>query len=321
MTLSQRSTPPASLTEWREFFTDERVAQLNRAQQRCLRGIEDEDDELQLEVYADLYADLPKTKKKKKAPKKEKSPEEIEAEAVAIEKAKFAKIIDMKEKLKEKLPKDEEGNCILTNHLTLGFTRLSESEMKQLKQLSITMKNYLLTLELNKMMKGKEYKPYDDKSRRTYGAVKESKKECVLTGESIKVEFGKTAEEEYAVIECDEATQKYGAKLEEGETVLFNMSNGEQKQMKMKPCLRNSPIDKITGCECSIKYDYGNKIYKKNEEGVYQKVKKDWGCIPCNMKVVDGLKICVRHSKNELPEVWKREMLKVSEENIIRPEQ
>jgi hypothetical protein len=324
MTIAQCAQKPQTRAEWQAFFTDERVAQLTKSQQRALNYIDaDDEDKEALTVYGDVWDELPKTKK---APKKVKTAEEISAEIAEYEKGIFTKIMLLKSALRSKVPNDEEGKPIFTTSLTItnGFTHLSEDEVKNLKMAVAAISKYATTIELNKILtkKGKEYKPTE--CRRTYKTWHDEaahKKECVALDSTIKVIYGKSKLADYRLIECDEATQKYGVKLDEGELALFNMSNEEVKQMKAKPCLRNTPIDKITGCECAIKYDYGSKIYKKNDEGVYEKVKKDWGCIPCNMKVVDGMKICIRH-RNALKgtEVWTREALKVADELIIRPE-
>lgn len=323
MTVAQCSPRPVTLAEFKAFFTDERVRQLTKSQQRNIDWIDgDTSEEDALEIYTDIFDELPKSKKK---PKKEKTAEEIEAEEIANTKAMMDKILDFRNKVKEQVKNaDGEVQYITTSALKEKFPRLTDEDAKTIGKAMNTIQKSLATIEINKIINGKKGKASTTDAFRTYKTEKDNKKECAATGDKITVKYGTKKDEpavEYAVIECDESTQKHGVKLEEGEVCLFNMSNAETKQMKSKPCLRNTPIDKIVGCECAIKYEYGAHIYKPDEDGVYVKVKKDWGCIPCNMKVVDGLKVCARHKKStKAVEVWTREDLKVADELIISKE-
>ena len=87
----------------------------------------------------------------------------------------------------------------------------------------------------------------------------------------------------------------------------------------MKDAMRKTPIHEITGCHCAIVPNFFTAVWKESD-GVWKKEKKDWGCAPCNIKVVDGLKICARHqkAKPENVRVWNREMLKVPKEKIVK---
>ena len=85
-------------------------------------------------------------------------------------------------------------------------------------------------------------------------------------------------------------------------------------QVQMKTALRRMPIDEVVEgyCGCSIKWAFQNSVFKMNAEDVYEKVEKDWGCIPCNIKVADGSEMCLRHTKLESPpKMWERDDLKV----------
>jgi hypothetical protein len=318
MTIAQSATRPETRAEWAEFFNEERIPQLTKLQQRHLRLIEDADEADALELYSEVFDELPKSKKKQK---KEKTPEQIEEELTAEQEALFAKLTAHKKKLAEKVPKDSDGNIKKWDCEEL-FSKLSPTKRKFAETTLKSIRIYSAAIEVQKLLfKKSTYTEY--KEQQNYIENPENQRECGLTGETLKCIYGANRKEgaaviEYKVVECIEATQKHGVKLEEGEKVLFNQSTKEQKQIKVKDCRRATPIDKIVGCECAINYDFAKQIYKPNEEGVYEKVKKDWGCIPCNAKVVDGLKVCARHKKSEkAQEVWEREMLKVADDKIV----
>ena len=125
------------------------------------------------------------------------------------------------------------------------------------------------------------------------------------TGDAVEVDFGKGAAE-YSVLKGNMG--KFGVELPEGTRVAYNMGHN---QCKLRPALRDRPIDKCVGCSVAVKWDYQNNLFKKDAEGVYQKDDGyDFGFIPCNTKCKDGNR-CARHlkAKKALTE-WSPEMFK-----------
>ena len=311
---------PTTRDEFMEFFNAERVAMLNKAHQKALNGIEGEEEADALEIYNDVYDALPKPKKTQKV----KTPEEIEADAKAVAIAFCEKITSRKNQLLTTIPTGDDGKRIYVDEKCVPddiWRRLDDDEQKKLTKNLKTIKKCVLTIEMKKLItKTSKSDGSFEKSRRCYNTEAQSNSnESALTGETYKVEMGRKSEVgEYKVVSCDIGKQKYGVHLPDDEKVIFNMSNQTTKQIKVKDCMRNTPIDCITGCKCAIVYDFGNNVFKKCDDGVWRKKPKDWGFIPCNSKVVEGTRVCVRHTNSTKPIVeWDRSMLNVSDDMIV----
>ena len=310
---------PTTRDEFMEFFNAERVAMLNKAHQKALNGIEGEEEADALEIYNDVYDAIPKPKKTQKV----KTPEQIEADAKAVAIAFCESVKSRKKQLLAKIPKDDDGKhkYVDVDDVPDSILRyLDDGEKHTLNKSLKTIRKCVFTMEMNRLTATtKKSDGSFEKSRRCYNAEASNSNESALTGETYKVEMGRKSEVgDYKVVSCDIGKQKYGIHLPDDEMVIFNMSNQTTKQIKVKDCLRNTPIDRITGCKCAIVYDFGNNVFKKCDDGVWRKQQKDWGCIPCNSKVVEGTRVCVRHTKSnrEITE-WNRGMLKVSDDMIV----
>jgi hypothetical protein len=310
---------PTTIAEFMEFFTDERVATLNKVNQNAIYWVGEEEEADALEIYNDVYDALPKPKKSQKV----KTPEQIEADAKAEATAFCESVKSRKTQLLAKIPKDDDGKhkYVDVDDVPDSILRyLDDDEQHALTKSLKTIKKCVFTMEMNRLTATtKKSDGSFEKSRRCYNA-ESNNKESALTGETYKVEMGRKSEvSDYKVVSCDERKQIFGVKLTDDEKVIFNMSNKTTKQIKVKECLRNTPIDNIVvgGCMCAINYDFGNNVFKKGDDGVWRKQQKDWGCIPCNHKVVDGTRMCKRHTNGNKPITeWNRSMLKVSDDMI-----
>jgi len=309
---------PTTIAEFMEFFTEERVATLNKVNQKALYWVGEEEEADALEIYNDVYDALPKPKKSQKV----KTPEQIEADAKAVATAFCESVKSRKKQLLAKIPKDDDGKhkYVDVDDVPDSILRyLDDDEKHTLTKSLKTIRKCVFTMEMNRLTATtKKSDGSFEKSRRCYNAEASNSKESALTGETYKVEMGRKSEVgDYKVVSCDVGKQKYGINLPDDEKVIFNMSNQTTKQIKVKECLRNTPIDDITGCMCAINYDFGNNVFKKGDDGVWRKQQKDWGCIPCNSKVVDGTRICKRHTNSNKQIIeWNRSMLKVSDDMI-----
>lgn len=330
MTLAQIQNRPQSVAEWMEFFTAERVKDLKKSAQRLIKTIADDDtDDEKCEIYGEIYDELPKSKKKKKT---EKTPEEMEEEERAIQRGMLNKINEHKKLVWKKCPKTEsdDGKFSVKEFSSKDLlSLLTDEERKEWNAAKMKIGKYLLAIEMEKIISKKASKGNQSEPARTRtDADNEAKNKTGLTGEEIRCEnMNKRKDgEEYEKIQSfkvvDHLTKdNHGIRLEDGEACLYNFSSEEINQVQRKPAMRKTPIDEVIGCFACVKPNFAGAVWKINEDGVYEKVKKDWGMFPCNMKCVDGLNVCSRHHKAKVkPTEWTREMLKVEEKDIINKE-
>jgi hypothetical protein len=117
----------------------------------------------------------------------------------------------------------------------------------------------------------------------------------------------------YPVIKSTESIQKYGPDLPEGEVCISVLTGSKsyqfRKGVQVKQCKRNTPHDSIVagGCPCATNWKFADMLYKKSDNGVYQKVKRNFGMSPCNI-ATKGKDVCKRHS-NKDKTMWTIDML------------
>ena len=311
MTLSARvKNHPKTISEWEEFFTDEAIETLPKRHQRLIEdGLDEaETDEERIEIYKEVYSLLPKGKKAKKVTPS-KTYEEILEEEMKHQTAMIQKIRDYEETLRKK------SEDVPEIEFSVEFSRLGEEEAKEFKNLTAKIGFHLRKIEMTKIMRKSKSQNDEPLTRLTK----------FRTGEEIKVWVPPTKEEEKRGIEGfvteyknlghSEATMKFGVKTE---SVMIHHDFKVKTDCLLKPPMRKDPIDECVGCNRAIVWDVQKKQYEKDEEGVYHKVKKDWGMIPCNHKRAEGAEVCKRHLRYPA-EKWEKKMLNVRPEDIIRP--
>lgn len=356
MSATQLKTAPSTIAEMRAFF-DSQESELSAKHQRQLKRIYSDDEAPESEVMEDLqtlYDSLPKPKKaRKKKESREKTAEEIAAEQKAIDDALAKRLLEAMDKIcsegEEKYMNMESADLITEKDGETGEKKAvrkkvykmklphyaptaSEEFVKEWNQKMRTLQKVLVCEWLEKQTKKKTAKTsehdFRKEDRKARGDDDIKKNEIAMTGDSIKCEKmnqKKEGEEyggdiqTYALIDALDDGFDYGVKLEEDESCLYNFTKDTNK-VQIKDAMRKTPIHEITGCHCATTPNFFKNVWKVDEDGVWKKQKKDWGCAPCNMKVVDGLKVCARHqkAKPENVKVWTRDMLKVEEDKIMK---
>lgn len=127
------------------------------------------------------------------------------------------------------------------------------------------------------------------------------------TGETIDVVMKGKETNTYNIVKTiGDKVEKHGVILEDDEMVILDISDKKTNthQVKTKKCLRRTPINKVVGCDCAIKWDFGKNIYKENDDGIWEHTPKDFGCVPCNNKVMDGSGQCWRHQNADKYKQW-----------------
>ena len=129
----------------------------------------------------------------------------------------------------------------------------------------------------------------------------------------ISVAGGRGMDKKYPVIKSTESIQKYGPDLPEGEVCIAVLTGSKwtqfRKGVQVKQCKRGTPHDSIVagGCPCATNWKFADMLYKKSDNGVYQKVKRNFGMSPCNI-ATKGNDVCKRHSKG-WAKTWSIDML------------
>ena len=294
--------------------------------------------ELRDEALVKLYADLPPAKKPKHV-KKTEAERAAEITARRLErsiKEQTALIGKVMERMNA--PFESESEAMITDKWILESFDVVEND-ELLAGLFDSVKSFRKRAANDALYKvfvkgkrgGGSVTALDSKRERTEEDLMDGKR-CGYTGETVKAALKKN---KGGVVDYNVITTKHllargpdrtaggAVMLDEGEVVMWDMTAaGGVKQVKMRKdgvsdC--RYPISSIRegGCECATPWGASGAIYKQNHVGVYVNVEKDWGCIPCNIKVVEGTKMCKRHhnAKKDLS-VWTRDMLKVSDEKI-----
>lgn len=291
----------------------------SKTQKRLIESITDEmSDADKKEIYDDLYEELAPAKKKRGKKKVEKSPEEIEK---ALREAQLGRYNKIMNEMKTVI----EGEDIEVEAAQDLFSLLSPEQRKEYNMAVKDYKRKIGMIYHQKLLSkrgGKkvnpDYIPLEGSRVRTDldNGVNHRKG---YTGESVKVEFPNKPVEDYKVIDM-KVLKGWGIELDEGEAAIWNQS-GEVNQVKFKRGYvdRAYPLNEVRagGCPCSIKFDRQKHIYALNDDGVYEKVEKDWGCIPCNLPVEAG-GVCKRHGKSQKHfDVWTRDDLKIPDDKIV----
>jgi len=326
--MTQLNATPAEVRIWMEA---------NRGKwtelQKMIMEMDNED------AMMKLYADLPRPKREKKSSEeKKREADEIRAKKAAERQSEFIrKVIEQM-----KLPFDYETKDVDMSDARIleGYCDVIEDE-ELLGELFSVIKSFkmragkdaLYKLFVKGKRKSVETEVIDAKRERTEADLMDAKR-CGYTGDKVKACLKKNngAVIEYEVIATKDLvargpyrTAGGGIYLEEGEVVMWDMTGENKKRPQVK--VRDDgisdcryPIDYIRegGCEIATKWGAEGAIYKMDEDGVYRHVKKDWGCIPCNIKCEEGGRMCKRHlnAKKDLV-VWTRDMLKVVDEDKI----
>lgn len=130
---------------------------------------------------------------------------------------------------------------------------------------------------------------------------------------------GKAVDTFVEVATIGSAIEKFGVVLDDNQKIILDISDKKSntKQVKTKPALRRTPIDSVCGCNHAMKWSFQNAVYTQDDEGVWQHTPQDWGCVPCNHKVVDGTEQCSRHQSAEKFVEWTPDMLNSGSITII----
>ena len=306
-----------SLNLLKDYFEINR-SKWSKTQKRLIESITEETSDTDIEeIYTDLYDDLP-ISKKKKSKKVEKTPEEIEALQREQQKLRYEKIMNDMYVINEKEDVEVESSTEMFDLLTPEERKaFNMALMKYKKKVVNICYSKLLSKRGNKKVNS-DYTPLEGSRLRTDADVCDKKRNG-HTGESVSVEFSNKPVSDYKVIEMNKI-KGWGVNLEKDEAAIWDTSGVEQ-QVKFKRGYvdRKYPLNSIRegGCPCSIEFDRQKHIYKMNGDSVYEKIEKDWGCIPCNMPVDSG-GVCKRHGKSEKHySFWERDELKIDDSDIV----
>ena len=303
MTLTQNTTAPVTLAEFKAFFT-ENADDLTKSAKRLIATLSDDDSESdQLELYSDLYADLPKPKKVKKS---DLTPEQIVEQEMAAEVELLGNIKAHAKELREKhadlytVKGDGEQKMTVMWKCGDDIKHLNAEQKKEMNLASQKIAKIIGAVYMKKQMTPKKSSDAPDRTR--------VRDDADLTGGTAKVAFGlgKSKKEAVEAVIVESQDQgSHGFVIADDEAIIHDLTKGkhESHQIQMKACRRDTPINEITGCGCGVKWKFADRFFKKNAEGVYEKVKKDFGCVPCNSKVdADGK--CKRHSDAKFKADW-----------------
>lgn len=311
MSLQQISVKPASLPEMLEFW---KGADLTKIQKRLIGSLTDEStDEERMEIYSDLYDDLPKPKASRKKVVKEMTPEEKAAMEKKRQKDMADYIGDYKKKMMEKAVFKEDGELDFPVNMKDYFSHLTPDEIK-----GITKDLSMIAKYVKAEIYQKALKSASPKSKATTDHTRKRTSDEIDGSEKVSWNKDGSDVKECVVVKYNEKRDKCGIDFDDQKYAIIhdltkNADHG-QHQIKKHPAARDTPIDKVVGCGCGVKWKFAERLFKKNEDGVWCKQDKaDWGMIPCNMKVDGDSGKCKRHADPKFKADWKRSDLKIEE--------